>query len=104
MRHENIRLVSDCAAMAAVIEITKSKEDVLSRGYTSVSCLQWRCDLFGKLSRRRHSVVASLGDKVRDFVATVSTHRISRDFFSCHITCASEATNAIFTARWRRDN
>ena len=78
MRHENVWLVSD---WAAVIEIAKSKQDVLSRGYTSVFCLRWRCDLFGKLSRRRRAVVATLGDKVRDFVATISTQRIPRDFF-----------------------
>jgi len=51
--------------------------------------------------------VATLGDKVRDFV----TQKIQlieflacRDFFICRITCARVATHAIFIARWGRDN
>ena len=65
---------------------------------------------FEKLSRRRRTAVATLGDKVPDFVTKNSTHWTSRIFFlqlfqvSRRITCAREATHATFAARWRRDN
>ena len=74
----------------------------------AIFCLRWRCDFFGKLSRRRRAAVATLGNEVRDFVVKNSTHRISRDFFlrflSCCIACARVATHAISAKRWRRDN
>ena len=59
-----------------------SLDSDLSRGYTSDILLAMVMRFFWKLSRRRRAVVATLGDKVRDFVARNSTHWNSRDFFS----------------------
>jgi len=60
------------------------------------------------LSRRRRAVVATLGDKARDFVAKIQFIEFLAifflRFFSCVIACTGVATHAIFAARWRRDN
>ena len=66
-------LLSVCG-LSRTASVLTSASKLKAAATRAIFCLRCLCDFFQKLSRRRRAVVATLGDKVRDFVATNSTH------------------------------